>query len=67
MEESILIPIISALSALLGAAVNHYLQLRQQKSVENFQLNTETLKHQRTQYEVFAPNRSNACLLPISF
>lgn len=53
MDESVLIPIISAVSALLGAAVNHYLQLRQQRSVEHFQANVEALKYQRSQYEVF--------------
>lgn len=47
MDTAILIPVISALSALLGVLVSTYVQTRNQFRVQQFQQQTDTVKYQR--------------------
>lgn len=49
METVILIPVISALSALLGVALNAHLQARNQVRTQNFQQHSDSAKYRREQ------------------
>ncbi|MEO8389064.1 MAG: hypothetical protein ABI893_00285 [Polaromonas sp.] len=51
METTILISIVTALSALLGVALTAYLQLRSQRVTQHFQLTRDAAKHEREQVD----------------
>lgn len=47
METAILIPIVTAISALLGVALTAYVQLRNQRVTQRFELTSDAAKHER--------------------
>jgi hypothetical protein len=47
MDTTLLLPAVSALSALLGVALSSYVQFRNQRSNQAFQLDSDAIKHGR--------------------